>query len=154
MTCSQVFCSTAPSLEVTSTHTSISKLPTAFPQVTTTNVNNNNDIDLSSEQQSQKPSSPIVYDGHLEWEVEKILDSKEINGRIEYYVKWVGYSDDLFWYLASNFIGSPHKLKKFHNQHPERPGPPRYLDYWVKCWENDINPNVHIDDDDTWDLWL
>ena len=59
----------------------------------------------------------------------------------------MGYDLDLEWYLAWNFVGSPHKLKEFHDQYPNKLGPPKYLGEWIECWHSKDNkdPIEHKD---------
>jgi hypothetical protein len=53
---------------------------------------------------------------------------------------------DLEWYDASNFKGSPHRLRDFHRQYPDKPGPPKNLDYWIRCWEEEKDTEDQLDD--------
>ncbi|OJD15474.1 hypothetical protein AJ78_04270 [Emergomyces pasteurianus Ep9510] len=76
-------------------------------------------------------------DGEDGWEVEKILTVRKIYNRLEYWVKWVGYDEDLVWYPAPNFIGSPHLVRHFHDENPTKPGPPLRLPEWLRAWEAD-----------------
>jgi len=41
----------------------------------------------------------------------------------------------------------PKLLKAFHERYPEKKGPPRGLDYWLKCAEKDEEPVVRIGDE-------
>jgi hypothetical protein len=83
-------------------------------------------------------------DKHVEYEVKQIVDVR-INDEtdLQYRALWVGCKDDSTWYDASNFKNSPHKLDDFHKANPTRPGPPKRLDVWLKCWEETAN---HSDD--------
>jgi hypothetical protein len=81
-----------------------------------------------------------------EYEVEEILDACVNRRKLQYRVKWLGYKDDPQWYNASNFKNSPHKLRSFHTASPTRPGPPKMLERWLQCWEEDINAGDHPDD--------
>jgi len=97
--------------------------------------------------QKNDPPLPIQVDGDDEWEVEEILASRLIRGSLEYRVHWMGYDPDPTWYPAWNFVGSPYKLREFHDRYPNQPGPPKYLDEWMECWhdENDRQPVEHRD---------
>ena len=95
--------------------------------------------------QRNDPPLPIQVNGNNEWEVEEILASKVIRGFLRYRVSWIGYDPDPAWYPAWNFVGSPQKLKEFHEKYPEQPGPPKYLDEWIKCWDSDNEPLEHRD---------
>jgi len=97
--------------------------------------------------QSEDPQPPIEVNGENEWEIEKILASRKRGRRLQYRASWVGHDPDPKWYNASNFKGAPHRLRDFHRNYPARPGPPRRLDHWLKCWEDDVEPEVYEDDD-------
>ena len=97
--------------------------------------------------QSEDPQPPIEVNGENEWEIEKILASRKRGRRLQYRASWVGHDPDPKWYNASNFKGAPHRLRDFHRNYPARPGPPRRLDHWLKCWEDEVEPEVYEDDD-------
>jgi RNase H-like domain found in reverse transcriptase/Reverse transcriptase (RNA-dependent DNA polymerase)/Integrase zinc binding domain/Integrase core domain len=84
-------------------------------------------------QESPKPSGEVI-NGEEEWEVKEILAVKLVRKTLKYQVSWVGHDPDPTWYPASNFMGSPHKLKEFHDKYPERRRP-RFLHEWIKAWE-------------------
>lgn len=81
-----------------------------------------------------------------EYEVEEILKVRVYCRRLQYRVKWLGYKEDLEWYDSSNFENSPHKLRDFYKANPTRPGPPKRLDRWVQCWEEDRVADDCLDD--------
>ena len=97
--------------------------------------------------QRNDPPPPIVVDDSEEWEVEQVLASKVVRGILKYRVSWRGHDPDPVWYPAWNFTGSPLRLQEYHRRYPDRPGPPKYLDEWIKCWgdKNDIRPVEHKD---------
>jgi hypothetical protein len=78
-----------------------------------------------------------------EYEVERILEVRSFRGALQYRAEWVGYEHDTNWYNASNFKSSPYRLRDFHTLNPTRPGPPERLDWWVQCWEKDIDADDH-----------
>ena len=78
--------------------------------------------------QRNNPPLPIQVNGDDEWEVEEILASKIVRGSLHYQVSWKGYDLDPTWYPTWNFVGSPQKLKEFHKNYLEQPGPSKYLD--------------------------
>ena len=49
--------------------------------------------------QSSVPPEPIDIEGNPEYEVEEILDSRLKHGKLEYLVKWSGYTNDYNMYL-------------------------------------------------------
>src|SRR3981081_1648050 len=59
-----------------------------------------------------------------EYEVETVLDSRIVNGKIEYLVKWESYGpEDNSWEPAPHLENSSRKTKEFHQRNPDRPGP-------------------------------
>lgn len=78
-----------------------------------------------------------------EYEVERILEARIYCRKLQYRVKWLGYDDDREWYDAANFKNSPHRLHEFHIANANRPGPPKRLDNWVQCWEEDRDAINH-----------
>ena len=67
---------------------------------------------------------PVEVEGQDEFEVEKILDSKIIRGRVQYLVKWIGYDDsDNSWLPVRNVKNSKKLLDEFHIKHPDAPQP-------------------------------
>lgn len=69
---------------------------------------------------------PVEVDGLEEYEVQSILDSRMVRGRIQYLVEWKGYGpEERTWEPVSN-LNCPVLVDLFHEQHPGRPGrPPR-----------------------------
>ena len=71
----------------------------------------------------QPPPPPEVIDDELEYEVEKILDSR-INKRkknaLEYLVHWKGYLDEEDSWVPVVDMGNAQELiKEFHQKHPQ-----------------------------------
>ena len=73
--------------------------------------------------QHPDPPPPITIQGDNEWEAEEVLTSRLSLGKLQYRVKWLGFDHDGTWYPSSNFQGSPHLLRDFHRQYPDRPDP-------------------------------
>ena len=78
---------------------------------------------------------PETIEENYEWEVQEVLDCKRINTKLWYRASWVGFDEDLEWHPVDDFQHSPHKLRDFHTKYPDKPGPPRLLDKWIKEWE-------------------
>lgn len=93
------------------------------------------------------PQGPIEIDGRQEWEVDAVLASRMHYGKLEYRVQWTGHDEDLAWYPARNFKGSPHCIHAYHEQYPDRPCLPKRLDAWLKAW-GDGEELDDVDDDD------
>lgn len=99
--------------------------------------------------QSTEPPKPVQIHGENEWEVEEILASRVHRGKLQYRAKWRGTDDDRRkWFPARNFKGAPHKIRDFHAQYPDKPGPPRRLQEWLRAWEaeDDVLPDIPEDD--------
>ena len=63
---------------------------------------------------------PVEVDGDHEWHVEEVFDSKIIQGRLKYLVKWFGYEAD--WQPAKN-VNKLQAVEDFHRRYPNKPGP-------------------------------
>jgi hypothetical protein len=72
------------------------------------------------------PTNPpaIKIEGHNEFEVEKVSDSRVYYRKFQYLVKWLGY-DHLHnsWEPVSNVSNSKELIHKFHKDHPDAPKP-------------------------------
>ena len=67
------------------------------------------------------PPPPIVRDGIEEYEVEKILNSRILCGKVEYLVCWKGYGvDEDEWGPVRDVQGSCHELTIFTTLSPPR----------------------------------
>ncbi|XP_069615942.1 uncharacterized protein [Ranitomeya imitator] len=67
------------------------------------------------------PPDPVLIDGQEEFVVEKILDSRIHRGRLQYLVKWQGYSvEENSWEPLEN-IHAPHLIRLFHSRYPNKP---------------------------------
>ena len=97
--------------------------------------------------QTEEPGEPVEINGENEWDVEQILASRLIRGKLQYRAKWVGFDNDPAWYPARNFKGSPHRIRDFHRENPARSGPPRRLAEWLRAWEADEDLPDVLDDD-------
>lgn len=83
------------------------------------------------------PSPPIEIDGHKEWEVEQVLDSRIRWKKLYYCVKWVGHDNDSKQYLAGYLKNAPQKLKGFYELYLGKPGPPIRLPIWLEAEQKD-----------------
>jgi hypothetical protein len=65
---------------------------------------------------SAAPPPPVSFDdGHVEYEVERILSVRRKRSGMEYLVKWLGYGDhENSWLPASALANSPDLLASFH----------------------------------------
>lgn len=90
--------------------------------------------------QHNEPPPPEEVNGDEEWEVEEILGCRLVNKKLKYRIQWVGHDTDLTEYDAWQLANSPILLRDFHAVHPELPGPPKFLHYWLQCAEEDRFP--------------
>jgi hypothetical protein len=73
--------------------------------------------------QTSTPPDPVTIVGEETYEVEKILDSKLLRGKLHYLVKWKGYTaEHNSWEPERNLVpGSNRLIKEFHSAHPSAP---------------------------------
>ena len=87
-------------------------------------------------EQIQDPEPPTEVNGQLEYTVDRVLASRVRNNVLQYQVAWEGYDPDSEWYDAEGFIGSPQKLKDFHDAYPNEAGPPQRLQVWLDAYRD------------------
>src|SRR6202023_2131078 len=91
------------------------------------------------------PPEPIEVEGNPEYEVEEVIDSRLKRGKLEYLVKWSGYTDDYnTWEPKTNLENAAEAIADFHRLHPSAPRqlPPNTLAGLVfKSYENVTKPN-------------
>ena len=64
----------------------------------------------------------VEVEGTPEYEVEQVLDSRLKRGKLEYLVKWSGYTDDHnTWEPESNLLNSKETINEFHKSNPSAP---------------------------------
>lgn len=97
--------------------------------------------------QVNKELDATEVNGELEWEVEQVLSSRTLHGKLHYKVEWKGWDPDDQWYPASNFKNAAITLRRFHEQYPDEAGPPVRLKSWIRCAEEDKFDEDHADDD-------
>jgi transposase InsO family protein len=97
--------------------------------------------------QTNPNPGPLQVNDQEEYEVQEVLAVKLVRKKLRYRIKWKGWDDDPDWYSASALSNSPVELRRFHIANPERPGPPKNLQYWLACAENDLYPEPRNDDD-------
>ena len=82
--------------------------------------------DPITEHQEHHPLPPplIIHDGVEEYEVEKILNSHMLHGKVEYLVHWNGYGiEEDEWCPIHDAQGSKQLVAEFHHTHPQAPHP-------------------------------
>jgi len=84
----------------------------------------------------QLPRDQEDIQGHLEWEVERIVkseiisDTRKVRGRnkpmkeLRYFVKWKGCAEDEnTWEPTEGMKNAQEEVERFHTENPEMPGP-------------------------------
>ena len=99
-------------------------LPTTLSQ-----IDNNFHVSLlrpaciGFEEQQQNHPPPVNLPDNTEsqdsYEVEEILDTKSLRGRVQYLVRWTGYNDPT-WEYKENLDNCEELLEEFHNAHGAR----------------------------------
>jgi hypothetical protein len=71
------------------------------------------------------PPPPVVTpEGEEEYEVEKILNSRKVGRQLQYLICWKGYGpEEDTWQPKADVVNAPKLVRRFHQQHPEAPGP-------------------------------
>ena len=64
------------------------------------------------------PPAPEIVDGEEEWVVEEILDSKVINRKLRYLVKWKGFGIEHNTWEPWDYVHAPDLIAKFYRNHP------------------------------------
>src|SRR6202041_635818 len=83
-------------------------------------------------QGKQDPPPPIIVEGEEEYEVEELMDSKVVHGKIKYLVKWKGYPDKADWTWEPEEKILEDNRKEFHEKHS---GAPRRIHAVLPFWE-------------------
>jgi hypothetical protein len=68
--------------------------------------------------QPHPPPPPEIVDGEEEYIVEEILDSKMMNRKLRYLVKWEGYGVEHNSWEPWDNIHAPERVTDFHRRHP------------------------------------
>ena len=72
--------------------------------------------------QRTMPPEPVEVEGQPEYEVEEVLDSRLKKGKLEYLVKWSGYTDEYnTWEPVSNLENSKEAIEDFHKDNLSAP---------------------------------
>ena len=64
------------------------------------------------------PLLPEMIDGKEEWIVKEILDSKMMNRKLCYLVKWEGFGVEHNSWEPQDNIHAPERVADFHQRHP------------------------------------
>ena len=75
------------------------------------------------------PPLPEIIDGEEEWVVEDILDSRMINRKLRYLVKWDGFGIEHNSWEPWDNIYAQDLVLEFHQKHPRAPRLIRLMDF-------------------------
>lgn len=65
-----------------------------------------------------RPPEPELVDGEEEWEVEEVLDSRLLRGKLKYLVKWKGFGrEDNSWEAAAD-VHAAELIQEFYERNP------------------------------------
>ena len=75
------------------------------------------------------PPLPEIIDGEKEFIVEEILDSKIVNRKLQYLIKWEGYGIEHNSWEPAGDVHAPERIADFHRRHPGAPQRIRFADF-------------------------
>src|SRR5271155_4991204 len=75
------------------------------------------------------PPSPEIINGEEEWIIEEILDSKMVNRKLRYLIKWKGFGIEHNSWEPWNDIHAPELITEFYQKHPGAAHQIRALDF-------------------------
>jgi hypothetical protein len=82
-------------------------------------------LDLYTPPVIGQPSSephPVIVDDLEEWEVERILDSKQHHRKLHYLRQWARYNHiRTSWESLENLENARELIDEFHRDHPNKP---------------------------------
>ena len=99
------------------------------------------------------PPIPDIVDNELEYEVEKVLDSRMKRGKLEYLVHWKGYpNEERTWEPEANLGNAKAAVTEFHRQYPNAP---RRVSEKLRFMEMPapLTQNVPLEAGKIWDGW-
>ena len=109
-------------IKVISPNTVKLKLPISFKIHDVINVSQVRLYKPPIEGQQITPPEAIEVEGTPEYKVEEVLDSRLKRGKLEYLVKWSGYTNDHnTWEPESNLGNSKESINDFHKSNPSAP---------------------------------
>jgi len=72
----------------------------------------------------QEPAPPVIIEGHEEYEVAGVLDSRVRYGKLEYLVHWKDWPVSArTWEPKDHLANAPELVDKFHRTYPDKPSP-------------------------------
>ena len=80
-------------------------------------------------QRLHPPPLPEIIDGENEFIVEEILDSRVINRKLRYLIKWEGYGIEHNSWEPADDVHALERIMDFHQRHPGAPQHIRFTDF-------------------------
>ncbi len=79
-------------------------------------------VNNSLSDQKNEFSRSIVINDEDEWEIDDILNFRRYRRRLQYWVKWKSYDNDLNWYNADDdeFMNAQEMMNDFHIKYSEK----------------------------------
>ena len=65
---------------------------------------------------------PLEVDGEEEWEVAEVLDCRRRYGKLQYLVRWTGFSDQFNEWLCKDDLHADDLIQSFHEKYRSKPG--------------------------------
>src|SRR5271156_6424789 len=75
------------------------------------------------------PPPPEIINGEEEWIIEEILDSKMVNRKLWYLIKWEGFGIEHNSWEPWNDVHAPELIMEFYQKHPGAARQIRALDF-------------------------
>ena len=66
-----------------------------------------------------------IEDEDIEYDVERIIDSRKRRGKVEYRIRWEGYEEQDDTWETFEQLACPDKLQQFHTDNSRKPRDPR-----------------------------
>jgi hypothetical protein len=63
----------------------------------------------------------MVVEGFKEYEIDKLMDSKFSQGKLQYLIKWKDYPNHVDWTWEPEDKILPNNRTEFHEKHPSAP---------------------------------
>ena len=98
------------------------KLPTSFKIHDVINISHIRPYRPPAAGQSTIPPEPVVIEGMPEYKVEEIIDSRLKREKLEFLVKWSGYTNDYnTWKPEANCTNARDIINEFYKSNPSAP---------------------------------
>ena len=95
------------------------KLPSSFRIHNVINISRLCPYKTPTPGQMVTPPEPIEIEGEPKYKVEEVLNSRLKRGKLEYLVKWSGYTEDHnIWESEDNCKNSRNLIEDFHKKNP------------------------------------